>query len=274
MNKFSVIIASLTTLVVVLMLRSLVYDTAQRTNIRGREAQREWKSTKTRPKLTILYHQKRPFYSSQGSEVKGLVASTINHSMKEIGIPFSWVETPATRQLGIVGENKSKVCALGWFKTPEREKFAKYSIALYQDKPFVAVTRADNELMQSEDNVVRVFEEYRLKLLLKRGYSYGTFLDQKIKTISPRRTVTTADNLRMLQMIQTHRADYCLMTEEEAYDLLVYSRLQRSNFKITRFSNTPPGNKRYLLCSQKVTDKEMDKINSGIRFVLTPDQVQ
>ncbi len=218
--------------------------------------------------LQIHFHERRPFYVSYKGKVYGLVANPISLALTETGMDYVWVETPAKRQLDIIRENKFKVCAAGWFKTPEREQYAKFTLPVYQDKPFVALTRASNGLLKTEDSIDRVFNEDRLRLLVKSGYSYGTYLDAKIEMLSPRQVITTAENEAILKMILAHRADYCFMTEEEAHDLLVYSSLNRLAFKVVHFKDIPENNQRYLICSKKVTDEDIHKINGALNYVL------
>jgi len=123
-------------------------------------------------------------------------------------------------------------------------------------------------LLKNVDSIDRVFSEHRLRLLVKGGYSYGTYLDTKLKMLSPRQVITTADNEAILKMILAHRADYCFMTEEEAHDLLVYSTLNRLAFKIVYFKDMPENNQRYLICSKKVTDEDIHEINGALKYVL------
>lgn len=272
MNNFGIIVIYFVISIAVLMLRSTVYDstvTPDPVPTENQEINRNIGEA-----LTIHYHQRRPYYVGYQGEVYGLVANTVNIALKSSDVRFSWVETPAGRQLDIIRSNESKSCAAGWFKTDARQKYAKFSDPLYQDRPFVAVARADSELLKSRDSVVRVFNEYRLKLLIKRGYSYGNYLDKKIQELSPRQVITTADNIGMLKMVATHRADYCFLAEEEAHDLLVYSTLNRSRFKIVTFTDIPVGSNRYLICSKQVSDEELAVINNGINHVTKLPVVQ
>jgi len=218
--------------------------------------------------ITVHYHNRRPYYLNINGEVHGLVADAVTTVLQYADIEFTWLETPATRQLDIVRANASRTCAAGWFKTAEREGFAKFTLPVYQDQPFVAITRKDNELIGDDEELDRLFMERRLRLLVKSGYSYGAYIDEKILEHNPRQIITTADNKTMLKMLRTHRADYCFMTEEEAYDLLLFSGLNKMDFRVTRLQEVPSGNKRYLICSSMVPDTTIDRINGAIRHLL------
>jgi uncharacterized protein (TIGR02285 family) len=200
--------------------------------------------------------------------VHGLIADAVSTALKYADIDYTWLQTPATRQLDIIRDNTSATCAAGWFKTPERQNFAKFTVPVYQDQPFVAITRRDNDLIGSDESPERLFKERRLRLLAKSGYSYGTYIDSQIQEFSPRQVMTTADNRTMMLMLQNHRADYCFMTEEEAYDLLLFSGLNKMDFRVINLRDVPRGNLRYLLCSSMVPDQTIKRINGAIRHLL------
>jgi len=65
-------------------------------------------------------------------------------------------------------------------------------------------------------------------------------------------------------MIEHHRADYTLITEEEASDLLARPEVGGDRFKIVRFSDMPAGGKRYIICSKKVSEEEMARLDAAI----------
>ncbi len=219
-------------------------------------------------KITVHFHERRPFYIAYKNEARGLVANPISQAFAYADIPFTWQETPATRQLDIIKNNTDKSCAAGWFKTPERETFGQFSLPIYQDKPFVAITRSDNMLLAETETLERVLQERRLQVLVKDGYSYGPYIDSHLRRLTPRQVITTADNQNLMRMIQAYRADYCFMTEEEAQDQLLFSGLKKSNFKMIRFSDMPRGNKRYLICSQKVDQETLKRLNGAMRYVV------
>jgi len=80
--------------------------------------------------------------------------------------------------------------------------------------------------------------------------------------------VTTSDNRGMLQMIELQRADYCFMSEEEAYDLLRYTGFRLSDYKLVHFSDVPEGNLRYIICSKKVPETTIARIDDAIRAMI------
>lgn len=217
--------------------------------------------------IILHYHDRRPYHLTFKKTVHGLVADPINKAFESAGIPFSWRETPAKRQLSIIASNKDRSCAAGWFKTEDRLQFAQFSVPIYQDKPIVAITRADTRLKNSSGTLEEVFYNNELLLLVKSGYSYGALIDDLLQKYNPWKISTTVDNRGMLQMILNHRADYTLMAEEEAVDLLFFSGLDKDHFSLVSFSDLPLGNQRYVICTSQVEKEIIDKLNKSIKQV-------
>ncbi len=215
--------------------------------------------------ITIHYHERSPYYSSGPLGVYGICSDPAKLAFKKAGIEFHWEKTPASRQLDILKANKSRDCLIGWFKNSEREKFAKYTHFIYQDKPTIALAREDNYNLKSGRLLEEVFQNDKLTLLRKNGYSYGQFIDKKIFKLKPNQMMTNSENIGMIKMIHSRRADYFFISEEEAIELTASSRLLETEFKLIRFKNMPEGNKRYLLFSKMVEDEVIDKINSAIK---------
>ncbi len=135
--------------------------------------------------ITIHYHERPPYYSSGPLGVYGICSDPAKLAFKKAGIAFLWERTPASRQLDILKANKSRDCLIGWFKNSEREKFAKYTYYIYQDKPIIALARSDNYNIRSGRTLEEVFQNDKLTLLRKNGYSYGQFIDTKISKLKP-----------------------------------------------------------------------------------------
>jgi len=215
--------------------------------------------------ITIHYLDRPPYYSSGPLGVYGLCADPTKLAFKKADIKFRWESTPTNRQLDILKNNKSKVCLIGWFKNSEREKYAKYSSPIYQDKPTIALARADNYNIRSGKTLDEIFQNDNLTLLMKNGYSYGQYIDKKIAILKPNQITTNSKSIEMIQMIFARRADYFFISKEEAIELTELSGLLKSEFKYIKFKNLPKGNKRYLLFSKMVEDKVIEKINRAIK---------
>lgn len=223
--------------------------------------------------IIVHYHERRPYYFEEGQDrLRGLCVDPVNLIFAKSGIAMEWRKTPAKQQLEHIKENTERECAAGWFKTDARQKFGLYTLPIYQDGSTIALARADNELMVSGRALKFIMKNRRLRMISKDGYAYGEFIDGHIARYYPRQVITGAGNLSMLKMVYTHRGDYFFLTVQEAEDLIHQSGLPSEKFKLVRFQDMPGGNKRYLICSQKVGNSVITKLNQAIKRHLPPNE--
>jgi hypothetical protein len=218
--------------------------------------------------IVVYYHERRPYYVSTPNQVHGLIADRVNWVFKEAGIPYVWRKTPAKRQLEVIRDDAERACAVGWFKTPAREAYGRFTLPIYIDNPTMALARADNDQIRSGGALAQTLTNRRLRLLRKDGYSFGTYIDERLERHTPREVVTTAENMSMIKMIHTHRADYFFISREEAEDLILCSGLPGKDFKFIQFSDMPAGNKRYLICSRQIDEMTLLRLNRAIKKYL------
>jgi uncharacterized protein (TIGR02285 family) len=219
--------------------------------------------------INLHYNERPPYLIGDGDRVHGLTADPANQAFSEANIPFKWQNTPSNRQLEILQNNKGRDCLVGWFKNPEREKFAKYTLPIYQDKPQIALAKADNDKIKTFTTIEKVLQNPALVLLVKEGYSYGAFIDSKIAILKPAIITTTVENSGMLEMLYRRRSDYFFIAPEEAASLIETVGYKPQDFKIIQFSDMVSGEKRYILCSYKVEDAVIEKLNIAIQKIVT-----
>jgi len=221
--------------------------------------------------INLLYHERTPYAETIGQAAKGLTASPASSAFEKVGIPFKWVLTPSKRQLLAIQENNGCDCSIGWFKNAEREQFAQYTSAIYQDQPQIAIARADNDKIKSGGTIAETFFNSDLILGIKDGYSYGKFLDNRIADIKPNTDVTTAENSNMLEKVYRGRNDYFFIAPEEADNLILISGFPREDFKYITFTDMPDGEKRYIICSKRVGTEIINKLNQALAtFIAMP----
>jgi uncharacterized protein (TIGR02285 family) len=214
--------------------------------------------------ITVLYHERPPYYITGPLGIYGLCVDPVKKAFSAAGIGIEWVRVPAARQMEMLRANVPDICAVGWFKTPEREKFAVYSHAIYQDTSMIALARADNPHLVSGRPLARTLENRNVTFLRKDGYSYGRYIDDMILKHAPRQEITTAENIGMLKILHDGLADYFFISEEEAAELIHTSGLLADTFQFIRFPDVPEGNKRYLLFSRSTDKRIVDRVDAAI----------
>ncbi len=214
--------------------------------------------------ITVMYHERPPYYVTGPLGIYGLCVDPVKKAFSAAGIGVDWIKVPAARQMEMLRANAPGICAVGWFKTPEREKFAVYSHAIYRDTSMIALARADNPHLVSGRPLARTLENREVTFLRKDGYSYGRYIDDMILTYAPRQEITTAENIGMLKILHDGLADYFFISKEEAVELIRTSGLLADTFQFIRFPDVPEGNKRYLMFSRS-TDKDLiDRVDAAV----------
>lgn len=220
--------------------------------------------------ITLHYHERPPYSFTTDEGVKGILIEPVEAAFKRAGIAYVWNKTPSSRQLKIIQDNRGRDGILGWFRNPEREKFGLFSQYIYQDSPYIAICRADNEKIGLSISVDELLSNKELLLDVKIGYSYGWFLDEKIDSFHPERDMVTTENLQILQKIHLGRGDYFFIAPEEADILIEESGLPRSDFRYISFPEMPPGEKRYIIFSFNVKSEEVARLSLELGKIITP----
>lgn len=211
--------------------------------------------------LEIIYEPRIPYIVENDKSIEGFVATPLINALQSSDIQYTLKSKPSKRHLSEIASNKTPICAVGWFKNSNREKFAKFSKALYQDKPVGILTHKLTHIQENSD-IEKIVQENKFKVLIKDSYSYGDFLDSLIKDMVIKKT--DAKNYNMVTMIAKRRADMMFISYEEAMHYLEEHKY-KSRIKFIPLSGMPEGNKRYLICSKNVDDKTIEKINRNIQ---------
>ena len=213
--------------------------------------------------IVLLYNERPPYLVSSGSAVTGISADRVNAIFSEAGVAHRWEKFPSKRIMKMIEEGQRPCCAPNWFKTPERERFAKFSSSFRQDSPVVALALRQNTKLGTSMSMRKLLSDRSLALIMKSGYSYGTEVDALIAEYAPHRTDTTLENSDMLRLIGQGAADYMLTAPEEAEALILIAD-HPSDFRMVRLTDAPAGNRRYLLFSKNVDDAVIEKLNRAI----------
>jgi len=214
--------------------------------------------------IKLHYNQRVPYVSATKNGIEGLTATPAALAFKSSGIAFRWENTPFKRQMKMIEDNEGCDCSVGRFKTAGREKLARFTHQIYQDKPQIALARADNDKLRNNVSVDSVLSNHQLKLEVKEGYSYGIVLDEKIARYQPNIDRTTSENILSLKKVHLKRIDYFFIAQEEADGLIESSGIPKNDFKYIMFSDITEGEKRYIMCSLKVSEETIEKLNQAI----------
>lgn len=215
--------------------------------------------------LEIIYEERAPYVVKDKKSINGLVASPLMKALQEAGVEYTIEEQPSSkRHLYEIKANQKPLCAIGWFKNSERERYAKFTKPLYQDQPTGILIRKDNEKLAQIQTVAELFGHPEFSVLVKKSYSYGGFIDEGLEKLHADKREVSVDNIKMLTLLAKDRADYLFISHEEAQELLK-THPQKEKLLFKALEGMPEGNKRYLICSQKTDTVLIDDINKYLK---------
>ncbi|MBV8633507.1 MAG: transporter substrate-binding domain-containing protein [Burkholderiaceae bacterium] len=212
--------------------------------------------------ITMHYHERKPLHYSDGNgNVIGILAAPIERSFAKAGIPFVWRQTPMNRIMATIKANDGPDCIAGVYTSAERESMARLSLPIYRDKGLVMLARADFPAPATV-SARELLARPQTRLLLKQGYVYGSYLDPLIAKMAPTQVQRVTDEIdSMIRMLRAGAADIIVTTEEEAE---TYVNPEVDSVRLLHLSDVTAREYRYIVCSKRVPQETMDKLNAAI----------
>lgn len=216
--------------------------------------------------LTISYLERPPYYYTVDNQALGFLVDLTKLLLEEAGIAYVMVPLPPKRIFREIQEPGRDHCSIGWFKSSERLKFAKFSLPFYQDKSQVILTLLDNkERIAKHQTLKSLFEDKTLLMGKVATFSYGDYVDSLIELYEPVTFEVTSTQKQLVQLVHLNRISYMIISPEEVDTLINMAGLNRHDFFLHSIPSIPEGNKRYLMCSYSVKDVTIERINAEIR---------
>lgn len=215
----------------------------------------------------IATYSERPPYLLQaaGGPPGGLTGAPAAAAFQAAGIDVVWSQLPTNRQLAMIKDPAARSCALGWFRTPERELYSKFTKAIYRDKDWVLLARAD--YAAGEDITLEtLLQRPNTRVLVKDNYSYGAHIDAMMARLKPNVVVTTSSPAQMMQSLSAGVVDFTYASQEEAQYLLALGGEAAKHLHMLKPRDMPRGGERYIMCGKGVPDEVIARLNKVITF--------
>ncbi|MES2261009.1 MAG: transporter substrate-binding domain-containing protein [Pseudomonadota bacterium] len=215
--------------------------------------------------ITVAWRDKPPYYYIEDGVEKGFLLARGKDVFAAAGIEARFVQEPQNRIWANFKHGTPNYCSLAWYRVPERETIAQYSIPLHTDPP-QSVLIAPNAVAQvrSHATLASLLADRNLTIGMIDGVSYGTELDARIARSASglmRRTVSTRT---MMRMIAAGRASYVIADRNDWEHMRTHDK-DLAPLVQQDFPDMPPGLKRYILCSRDVPASIMDRLNQAIK---------
>jgi len=221
------------------------------------------------PVITVQYRDKPPYsYTKDGKPTGFLIERTIE-IFRRANVKADFQEIPVKRITRDIRENASALCSPSWYKLPERELYARFSLPIHQDKPQLVLAGAHvQDKLRSIKTLKELFASPDLRLGKVSGTSYGAELDALISTAAQAAMDSTVTPLGMAKMIKRKRADYMLIDEEDYKFLNQLNEVDAEDVKPVRFPDMPAGLLRYIMCSKRVSPETMARLDNAILQII------
>jgi polar amino acid transport system substrate-binding protein len=214
--------------------------------------------------LVVYFEERPPLMSREGHELSGMEGIRATLILKRMGAAYELREAPVVRQVALIEKNAEAACAIGLYRTAEREKVGKYSQAIYSSPPQGLLIRADGRISSAAENLTSILANPVIVIVLRNGYSYGAAMDSALAKARARIIRTLDDSLHRARMVINGMADGTLFTAEEADALRKQLGDDGAVLALRHYPDTPPGAGRHLFCSRRVPDSTLQALDSAI----------
>lgn len=220
--------------------------------------------------VTVSWRDKPPYYYLEDGIAKGFMLDYAKEVFAAAGIEAHFVQEPQKRIWSRFADGTRNYCSVSWYRVPEREALAQFSLPVYTDPPHtILVAPAALERVRTHPTLASLMADPVLTLAVIDGVSYGPELDVRIRQSANqvmRRTVPTTN---MLQMLAAGRASY-LLADRNDWNHLRARNKQVASLAQYEVPDLPPGLKRHILCSRDVPAATMERLNQAIRTTPKP----
>jgi polar amino acid transport system substrate-binding protein len=215
--------------------------------------------------LDIFYFEYPPYYHQlENQEASGLIVDLARRVFAAAQVEPTFSFVPAKRILHELQSGRP-AASLGWFKTPEREEFAFFSLPIYVNRPVgVFFLRENEEKFRPFSTLEGVLSSGQFVLGRVQGFSEGPQLDAMLEKYKDKTVQVAADSVRLLGMIEARRCDFMLVAPEEADVLLEAAQAPKEKFMLQAMSDIPHGNLRYIMYSKAVPQALIRSIDEAI----------
>lgn len=216
--------------------------------------------------IIVTYSHRPPYLSLSPDGVpSGLTGTPAASAFRAAGIEAVWTRLPTNRQLAMVKDRRARSCAIGWFRTPERERYAKFTKPIYRDKSWMVLARADYNIPEGV-TLELMLHSPAARVLVKDNYSYGAAIDAMLARLRPTTAVSTGGTEQLMQSLRAGSAGFMFVPEEEGSYLMAQGGERTRQFKLLRPGAMPRGEERHIMCGMAVPDEVIERLNKAITF--------
>jgi polar amino acid transport system substrate-binding protein len=214
--------------------------------------------------LVLYYEERPPLMSRQDKQLTGVQGAPATAILQRAGLAVELREAPVARQVAMITRNAEPACALGLYRTAEREKLGKYSrLPVYSSPPQSLMIRRDGRL-KDVYRFAAVIQSPTVTLALRLGYSYGAETDKALAESSAKIVRSADHSMARARLVLLGVADAALFTDEEGEALIKQLGEAGAALELRRLPDAPPGEGRYFFCNKALPDWQLKAIDDAM----------
>ncbi|MFP5240400.1 MAG: substrate-binding periplasmic protein [Acidobacteriota bacterium] len=215
--------------------------------------------------LQMVYPNRPPYFYTLDGAPAGTLYETTAGILAEAGIEAVFTEMPSRRILYEMQQDQNCTrCGFGWFKTPQREAFARFSLPIHVQAPLVAAVLTRNlGKTRNAQNLSELLNNGEATIGVVDGWSYGDAVDVLLRG-AENHVIKADDSRQQALMLANGRCLLILAREDELPDLLRFGRLTMADVAAIRLEKESGGVQRYIMCGKGVPDEVMARIDAAI----------
>ena len=214
--------------------------------------------------LALYYYERPPYYQTRDGRPAGFLLEWAMAVFDDAGVEYHYESIPPGRILQRIREGEV-ACSVGWFKTPGRQVYARFTQPVYRDRPPMVLFTDDNVLpMARHASLESLLRDGSLTLGLARGFSCGPYVDAMITRLAPSVVEGEAGQEQMVAMLAQGRFDYMFVAGEEAELLVRWPGAAPGRLRYRTLDDAPQGCERHIMCSRQVPDGVVEALDRAI----------
>lgn len=214
--------------------------------------------------VKVAWVARPPFQYIENKQALGRRLERVKQIFKLANIPAEFVEEPAKRIWSQLATGNGNYCSFDWYKLPEREAIAQFSIALEIIPPY-SILVSPNAYAQvvTHSHLEDLLADPELSLGVLDAVSYGEELSSMIQHSKNKQVRIHASPSVMARMISANRASFMFINKYE-WDYLRKNDPLLNAAKLLDIAGVPLGQPSYLVCGKQMDAARMQKLNHAI----------
>ena len=221
--------------------------------------------TKAAPEFDIEFgfNSKPPLFYFDEGRALGDVVDVVRQACLLADLKCGFVELPFQRVMVYLEQRRPGFAALGFSKTPEREKFVTFSEPVWRDdNPVLLVRSGDKKAFQTYTSLADMVSRSTFVFGGKIGNVYP--IDEQLRAMGARDTRFSGEAQRFPFLLVAKRFDFTLMYPSELAPALQGSGVVSSAVEVMTYPDMPTGAERHLLFSKEVALEVVKKLDAAL----------